>query len=248
LKFVGVDLAWGFKRPSFLCVLQYEGNNLSGEGFYPLVSLEDFAAFFAPKKDLLWLAIDAPLRVEDSSGNRLAEKEVSTFLRPFREGILPVNRTIIARKYPLLPIFWGLLEQCGFCIQPPLESISRRLAFEVFPPLIILGLWGAKALQVYRESKKRKEPPRFLEMVKEKKAFPPPFFLSCLQIMQDFLPQESQYAQDALDAFLCAYAAFFISIKGKDYTYLFGLPEGGCIVMPLRYPKSALANLANAFA
>ncbi len=242
MKFVGVDLAWGFKRPSALCVLSYRGHLLSCEGIDYLTSMADFSSFFTRETDRLCLAIDAPLRVENDMGNRAAEKEASAFLRRFGCGILPVNRAIISRRYPLLPVFWRLLDQHGFKMQIPLDDVTPRSVFEVFPPLIVLGLWGQEALRRYREAKKRKKYSSFLKVLREHEAI---LYSANIKVLQSFIGDGCCYAEDALDAFLCAYAAFFVSTRGRPYAHLFGLPQTGFIVMPLRYPKSALVNFAN---
>ena len=244
LKLIGVDLAWGFKRPSALCVIRSAGGRFHYETTLYLVSLRDFASFFHREKGALHLAIDAPLTVKNEKGNRRAEREIALFLRKFRCGILPVNLTIVREKYPGLCAFLELLHDHGFRIVPPFEN-SRRVAFEVFPPLAVLGLWGEKTLSVYRQEKRaRRGFPTFINSLSDFDSSP--FFPPVFNLREFFLTlQRSPYCIDTVDALLCAYTACFLYARGREGAHLFGNPEEGQVVMPLQEAQRALVSLAS---
>lgn len=245
MKFIGVDLAWGFQRPSLLCIIRKDSSGFSYETLLYLTSLEDFSSFFhAHQEEAFVLAVDAPLTVRNCDGNRRAEREISIFLRRFHGGILPVNLTIVKRKYPRLVLFWKLLLQSHFQITLPFLDTFWRIAFEVFPPLIVLGLWGEGVLEVYRREKKAKQPlPLFQQSIAELASFSPP-----LQGLERFffaLQEDSCWFIDAYDALLCAYAACFLWSQGRRYAHIFGTPQEGEVVMPFQEAQRDLVTFAS---
>ncbi|MCX7668247.1 MAG: DUF429 domain-containing protein, partial [Atribacterota bacterium] len=176
MRFIGIDLAWGFKRPSSLCVIRKDDGGFRYETLLWLFSLQDFISFFhAHEGETLVLAIDAPLTVKNRKGNRRAEREISAFIKKFHSGILPINLTIVEQRYPRLFLFWELLFQHHFQVTMPFLNRRWRIAFEVFPPLIVLGLWGEDALGTYRQEKKTKQKfPFFQQQLAELSSFLPP--------------------------------------------------------------------------
>lgn len=238
MKFIGVDLSWGLKRPSSLCVVRKTGQGFCYETLVRLVSLRDFAAFFRREKEPLCLAVDAPLVVKNERGNRQAEREISALLRQFRGGILPINLTIVEKRYPRLPLFWNLLHDHGFTMQSPFTHSFFRLAFEVFPPLIVLGLWGREALSTYwREKRSLLSFPAFGKTLSTlgSSDFSPPL-LGLEQFFRDAWSVPS-FLVDSCDALLCVYAACFLWSWGKERALCFGNPGEGEVVMPLRCPE-----------
>ncbi len=246
LKFIGVDLAWGFRRPSPFCIIRKVNDGFRYEVTLYLTSLEDFASFFRDERSPLCLAIDAPLTVINQEGNRRAEREIAPFLRQFRGGILPVNLSIVEQRYPNLILFWKLLAKYHFQIALPFVNSFQRIAFEVFPPLTVLGLWGGEVLATYRKAKKGGGfSPPFLERLcdLESSHFPLPL----VGLKQFLLSAQENPAlfTDTLDALLCAYTACYLWARGREYACIFGTPEEGKVVMPLHDAQRALVNLAN---
>lgn len=245
MRFIGIDLAWGFKRPSLLCIIRKDSNGFSYETLLCLTSLEDFSSFFrVHQEETLVLAIDAPLTVRNCKGNRQAEQEIGVFLRRFHSGILPVNLTVVEQKYPRLTLFWELLLQSHFQITLPFMDTFWRIAFEVFPPLIILGLWGQGALEVYQREKKTKRAlPLFQQRIAELASFSPP--LQGLELFFFALQEDSLWFVDACDALLCAYAACFLWSRGRKYARVFGAPQEGEVVMPFQEAQRDLVTFAS---
>ncbi|MEN3186473.1 MAG: DUF429 domain-containing protein [Atribacterota bacterium] len=245
MKFIGVDLAWGLKRPSALCIIHKDDNGFFYETVLHLFGLEDFMSFFhTHQEETLVLAIDAPLTVKNREGNRRPEREISIFLRRFRGGILPVNLTIVEQKYPRLALFWQLLCQNHFQITSTILDSFWRIAFEVFPPLIVLGLWGKETLETYwQEKKSRQRFPLFQQRIAElTTSFSPP-----LQGLERFFSalQDSSFFIDACDALLCAYAACFLWARGRRCARVFGTAQEGEVVMPVQEAQRDLVNFAS---
>lgn len=246
MKFVGVDLAWSLTRTSALCIVCGEENHLQYQGLFYCSSLEEFRYFFSREKEPMCLAVDAPLVVKNRDGNRRAEKEVSAFLRRFGSGILPVNQTLIYQKYPRLPLFWNLLWECGFPVRLPLERNFERIAFEVFPPLTILGLWGEGVLSIYRKNKRKKcfDPSIFVRTFGSCAMEGLPLVMG-IESFLSVVEKNPSLRIDAFDALLCAYTACFVWNRGREQVMLFGNQVEGEVIMPIHPFQRDLVNLAN---
>ena len=87
MYFVGVDLAWGQRKPTGLAVLDEDGRlvHVSAAG-----TDDEIVAALAPyvEGDCL-VAIDAPLIVPNATGNRPAEADAQPRLRPVRRRRAP---------------------------------------------------------------------------------------------------------------------------------------------------------------
>src|ERR1700710_3093840 len=89
MHFVGVDLAWGERRPTGLAVLDGGGLLLHVSA----VSTDDeIVAALAPYlEDACLVAIDAPLIVVNATGNRPAEAALNKDFAGFDAGANPSN-------------------------------------------------------------------------------------------------------------------------------------------------------------
>jgi predicted RNase H-like nuclease len=90
MHFVGVDLAWGDRRPTGLAVLDDQGNLLhvsaAGSDDAIVEALEPYVT------DDCLVAIDAPLIVTNAEGNRPAEAALNKDFARFDAGAHPSNR------------------------------------------------------------------------------------------------------------------------------------------------------------
>jgi len=216
--FLGVDLSWGFRRPSWVCVLEEKEGKTYWREFFFFVSLEEWERRLCSFPSCV-VAFDAPLRVPVERGLRKAEKDLLPKLRKKHLGILPINREIVRKRYPALIPFWKSIEE-HFSFTFPLSPRGRH-ALEVFPPLSVLGFFGEEGLKLYRE--------RRLQELGE-------FFgkdTSPLRIenLKDCL-STCLSPKDRFDAFLCACTALFAAQYGEEALQKFG-DHTSFIVLPL---------------
>src|SRR5690606_35062244 len=84
MYFVGVDLAWGDRRPTGLAVLDGEGRLVHVS---TVITDDEIVATLTPYTDTECLvAIDAPLIVTNPDGNRAAEAALNKEFAPFDAG------------------------------------------------------------------------------------------------------------------------------------------------------------------
>lgn len=220
--FLGVDLSWGLKRPSWVCVLEHSKDTVSWREFFSFIHLgewEEHLLLFTP----CVVAFDAPLQVSVERGLRKAERDLLPLLRKKHLGILPVNLEIVRRRYPALFAFWeSVAKYFSFDFE---FSQGVRHALEVFPPLSVLGFFGSKGLKLYREK-------RFREIGELFKGEIAPFRIGNLEDCIAAYLSPPSGRKDRFDAFLCACTAFFAARYGESALRKFG-DRTGLIVAPL---------------
>ena len=134
---VGLDLAWGERRPDGVCVLEVSRGRAAvhsvqlARGDAALLALLDGL----PTNEPTLLAVDAPLQCANETGARPSDIEMHRRFRREKCGCHPTNARIAARA---LRVAAGFFDR-GFRIarQPPDQHLPR-VAVEVFPhPAIV---------------------------------------------------------------------------------------------------------------
>src|SRR3954454_531642 len=127
MHFIGVDLAWGEKRPTGLAVLDANGRltHLSAQS-----TDETIVAALSPYVDGSCLvAIDAPLVVTNATGNRPAEAALNRDFARFDAGAHPANTG--KPEFAAGPRGARVAAALDLDLDP--ASRSRRRAIEVYP-------------------------------------------------------------------------------------------------------------------
>lgn len=220
--FLGVDLSWGLKKPSWVCVLEGGKNSAFWKEFFSFVSLSEWEKRLTAFPHCI-VAFDAPLRVSVQTGLRKAERELLPRLRKKGLGILPVNLDLVHRRYPgLLLFFASVASHFSLTLEFSLEG---RYALEVFPPLSVFGFFGERGLTLYRTGQFQElgglfdEPasPLRIENLND-------CLVACLSLASG--------KKDRFDAFLCACTTLFAFQYGEKALQKFG-DERSFIVAPL---------------
>ena len=156
MYFVGVDLAWGDRKPTGLAVLDDDGHLVAVRS---ADTDEAITAALAPYvADACLVAIDAPLVVRNASGNRPCEAALNRDFARFDAGAHPSN----TRK----PEFRGeprgarLARAMGLDIDP--ASTARRRAIEVYPHPATVALF-----RLGRTLKYKNKPGRSLDQLRD---------------------------------------------------------------------------------
>ena len=239
VNFIGIDLAWGERAPSGLAVLDEDGAlvHLSrGTADQQIAeALGDYVA-----GDCL-VGIDAPLVVNNPTGNRPCEAALNHDFARFDAGTHPTNTG--KPEFSAGPRGARLAKRLGLAIDP-VRPASRR-AIEVYPHAALVALFNLGRTLKYKQRTNRPFPLLHAEMLR---------LISLIEGLQHArLPLqvvgsaawdavvggvagatrkgELRRAEDQLDAVVCAYVAM-LAAKRPELTTVYGDPETGRIVTP----------------
>ncbi len=245
---IGVDLAWGARRPTGLAVLDDAGRlvHVSAAG-----SDEEILTALTPYTGGECLvAIDAPLIVRNPTGNRPAEAALNRDFARFDAGAHPANTG--KPEFSDTPRGARLCQALGLDLNP--RSGRSRRAIEVYPHPATVALF-----RLGRTLKYKNKPGRDLESLRGEllvlmglleglSEVEPPMHLGDPsggnggawiglrhQVASATRKSELRVVEDQVDAVVCAYVALF-SVRRPDDTTTYGDLENGYIVTPTLPP------------
>lgn len=239
---VGVDLAWGERRPTGLAVLD-DGGHLVHVS--TAKSDDEVAAALAEfTRGPCLVAIDAPLIVANATGNRPAEAALNRDFARFDAGAHPSN--LSRPQFSPVPRGARLASRLGLDINP--RSGRRRRAIEVYPHPATVALFGLGRTLKYKSktgrdlSLLRSEMLVLLGLVEGLAAADPTLVLddpraaggwAALRAAVESATRKSELrvVEDQVDAVLCAYIGLF-SLRRPQDTTTYGDGESGYIVTP----------------
>ena len=246
MHFIGVDLAWGGRRPTGLAVLDDEGNLLHVSA---TTSDDAIAATLAPYvEDACLVAIDAPLIVTNAIGNRPAEAALNKDFARFDAGAHPSNTG--KPEFREQPRGARIAGRLGLDMNP--RSGRVRRAIEVYPHAATVALF-----RLGRTLKYKHKPGRDLEQLRSElivlmglleglASADPPLLVSghstdpraatawhALRSAVEKAGRKSELrvVEDQVDAVICAYVALFAS-RHPERTTTYGDLATGYIVTP----------------
>ena len=239
MHYIGVDLAWGERRPTGLAVLDDDGRLVHVSTVSTDEEIDDALAPYVEGDCLV--AIDAPLIVRNATGNRPAEAALNRDFARFDAGAHPSNTG--------KPEFRGgstrgarLCSRLGLDLNP--RSGRSRRAIEVYPHPATIALF-----RLGRTLKYKQKPGRSLDELRSEltvltglieglSAADPPLDVSGTEWTDLVKAVESaqrkthlRVVEDQVDAVLCAYVALFAD-RRPEQTTTYGDLEQGYIVTP----------------
>jgi len=238
MYFVGMDLAWGDRKPTGLAVLDEAGQlvHVSAAG-----GDDEIVEAVAPyvEGDCL-VAIDAPLIVTNATGNRPAEAALNKDFARFDAGAHPSNTG--KREFREQPRGARVAAQLGLDMNP--RSGRARRAIEVYPHPATVALF-----RLGRTLKYKNKPGRDVDHLRAELIV----LISLVEGLANADPQlvvdgtewralrtavemagrksELRVVEDQVDAVVCAYVALFATRK-PEQTTTYGDFESGYIVTP----------------
>ena len=256
---IGVDLAWGVKRPTGLAVVDESGLLLHVSAVR--TDAEILAALAPYAEDDCLVAIDAPLIVTNPSGNRPAEAALNKDFARFDAGAHPANTG--KPEFRDLPRGAGLCQAMGLDMNP--RSGRRRRAVEVYPHPATVALFGLGRTLKYKNKPGRDldglrvELLTLMGLLEGLSAVEPPLHLPSSDQPSPDQPSPDQrgpdqpgapgwlglraavetatrkselrVVEDQVDAVVCAYIALFVARK-PEATTTYGDFETGYIITP----------------
>jgi predicted RNase H-like nuclease len=245
ITFIGVDLAWqSDKNPSGIVVAR---GSISGAALVycssditPLQNVVD--CIISHSKSNTVIAIDAPLIIDNETGQRPCEKSIGQKFGKYHAAAHSSN----LKRYPdpggvRLAQY---LEEKGFSHSPnPTTDKLRtgRWFFEVYPHPAHVVLFDLDRIIKYKKGRvaeKRRGLQKLCQHLKKLVGADPPFLQNeklkkLLQKNVEELRGKSlkQY-EDNLDALLCAYLALFYWRWGEEKNEMIGDLKSGYIINP----------------
>lgn len=240
MKFIGIDLAWTYKNESGICVMDESGEVLILESaVFSDEEIINITKSYGDEK--LYIAIDAPLVVNNETGSRQAERDLlKGRINGHRVYAFNSNRTFLTKTFKSIR---G--EVLSNLIIEHLPNISIGIneegssIIETFPTGIVSGLFP----DIYPVKYKRKVGMTFEETVGQMKLLTERIglleqrgiisgFKEKLMVDEAAINQKHhKHLEDKLDAVLCTLGHYLI-YKEMAAARKFGLDKDGFILLP----------------
>jgi predicted RNase H-like nuclease len=240
MRFVGIDLAWGGRRPSGLAVLDSEGTVVA-EGW--TTTDEELLGFLAAHdRDGAVLALDAPLVVINPAGTRRGcEAELQRRYGRLGAGPYPTNLGLLGGRVRAME----LVERSGRpYVTVPRDPGHRAgwWAVEVFPAPALVELGALERAVRYKKgppAERRAGLAVVAEVLGRLAGADPPLRLDPSGVLARELGRLAQLrgaglkaAEDLADAHVCAYVGLWWWARGPAATLVAGDDPTGSILVP----------------
>lgn len=238
MHYVGIDLAWGDRRPTGLAVLDADGTLLAVSAVRTDEEIEAALASYVEGECLV--AIDAPLIVRNPTGNRPAEKQLNKDFARFDAGAHPSNTG--KAEFRDQPRGARVASLLGLDINP--WSRRPRRGIEVYPHPATVALF-----RLGRTLKYKDKPGRDVEHLRAEllvlmrlveglsgaepslQVEGPAWRALHAAVVAAVRKSELRVVEDQVDAVVCAYIARYADLRRED-TIVYGDLESGYIVTP----------------
>jgi predicted RNase H-like nuclease len=252
---IGLDLAWSSRNPSGGAVI-VEG--VLGESRADLGSdteiIQWIGRHLSPGCAAV-VAIDAPLRVPNETGQRACERELGAQWRRYQAGPYPANRKNLAVNgvvrgealVEALAAHYGFVEAAPIISQP-----GGRFVCEVFPHPAHVSLFGLPQILKYKVKRRGQleaywqETTRYQTLLAGLAEADPPLRGAEALLAQPaagLRGKKLKQLEDQLDAVTCAYVASYLWRHGQAGAWVYGTVADGHIVVPRFPPHSTESTL-----
>jgi Uncharacterized protein conserved in bacteria len=243
MYFIGIDLAWTYKNESGLCVIDDSGKIVRSESdIFSDEAIAEIVENYSVTGALV--GIDAPLIVKNLTGSRFAERALlSGKIHGRHLSVFICNRDFMNHTYGGIRgerVVSRIKQAVPEFLLTPEVGKKPHCLFETFPTGICLGLFpGAYPLKYKVKGKipfetSQAEMVRLIGTLKTLEVSDPPVTNLTehfkMEQVSSLSKKEFKSVEDRVDAFLCAYAAYWLAGKpGK----VFGDECDGFIVLPV---------------
>ncbi|MGY4709545.1 bifunctional ribonuclease/(p)ppGpp synthase [Mycolicibacterium sp. CBM1] len=243
MYFVGLDLAWGERKPTGIAVLDSDGRLVH------IAAAQDDSSILAAVRPYVegacLVSIDAPLVVTNPTGQRGCETDLNRDFAKFEAGAHPANTG--KPEFAGTPRGARLAEALGLDMDP--HSRSPRRAIEVYPhpATVVLFRLGRTLKYKHKQGRTltqlRTELLRLMDEIERlaQAAVPlrvadhPEWAAMRGAVETAARKSDLRRAEDPIDAVMCAYVGLYATRRPTAVT-LYGDFEGGYIVTPTLPP------------
>jgi predicted RNase H-like nuclease/ppGpp synthetase/RelA/SpoT-type nucleotidyltranferase len=239
MHYIGLDLAWGERKPTGVAVLDAAGRllHLSAQGDDDAIT----AAVESYTAGACLVAIDAPLVVVNPTGSRQAEKDLNADFAKYQAGAHPANTG--KPEFAGEPRGARVARAWGLDIDP--HSTAERRAIEVYPHPATVVLFGLDRTLKYKQRSGRSLTDlrlallRLMQLVETLHTADPPMLVRddpgwravVEQVEHAQRKSELRRVEDQVDAVVCAYVAMFAA-SHPAATTVYGDLDTGYILTP----------------
>ncbi len=243
MHFVGLDLAWGERKPTGVAVVDDKGAlvhvSAQTDDASILAAIRPFVA------DDCVVGIDAPLIVTNPTGNRPCEAALNKDFRGFEAGAHPSN----TGKAEFANGTRGARLAAAMDLDLDPRSPRPRRALEVYPHAAAVALFRLGKTLKFKDKKGRKfekmqsELLRLMTLIEGLQDADVPLRVAAHDDWQRLRrsvetatrKSELRRAEDPVDSVLCAYVALY-SVRRPDDVTLYGDVDTGYILTPTLPP------------
>ncbi len=239
MHFVGLDLAWGQRKPTGIAVVDDTGRLVYAGTATDNASIRAAVAPYV--QDDCLVAVDAPLIVTNPTGQRPAERQLNADFGRFQAGAHPANTG--KPEFADTPRGARIADDLDLDLDP--HSTAPRRAIEVYPHPATIALFRLGRTLKYKAkpgrsfAQLRAELLRLMEHIEGLAQATPPLrvidsgdWAQLREIVENAgRKSELRRAEDPVDAVVCAYVALFATRRPDDVT-TYGDFETGYIVTP----------------
>ncbi len=254
MRFVGVDLAWSEHNPSGAAVIEADGT--LSRAASDLRSNHEICKYagLSEQEDAV-VAIDAPLIVRNTNGQRPVERQLTKIFGPFDAGPHSASlKNALFQKTGRIQQFVQILEGLGFEHRPRIrKQQSQRVFLEVFPNpaqvILFPGITHSDHCHYRAPRFKYKQGRSWIETqceweiyrarllsLRAKKppiTFSPEVKKSLGVDIEDYQGTQYKALDDLLDGVFCAYLGYYFWYQGDEHCWVVGNMETGYVTLPL---------------
>lgn len=234
-EIVGVDLAWGERKPDGVCVIAYNGRNpphavvtesYLSTGDKSLLALAD--RLQEAPGGTFW-AVDGPIVCANATGSRPVDKLTHAHFGKYHAGCHPANLVLTPRPPRILRELQARGYRAGWDFHP-----GDRLVAEVYPHPAMVRWFGLKRVLKYKRPPKANQTAEFQRYQSLLAAWIAREF-PWLDLAEATVPLQAEWrkaVEDQLDALFCALIGLWhVHYHGKR-TQILGDRSSGFILVP----------------
>ena len=243
MDFIGVDLAWGPKNNTGLCIVR-DGNVLDSQ---LAKTTEEILTWLSPLTiGPCIVAIDAPLVVTNLTGRRRCESLISSVFNRSQAGAHSSNLGLPAFSKGVRAMQLALTLRLPY--EPVIEpGVATRRCLEVYPHPALVALFGLPLTLKYKANRGRTVSSRqvaFAELFRHLESLvagspsldvttSPRWALLRDQVESSASNAVLDRCEDEIDAYVCAYVALYYWTHGLAKCRVVGDLGSGYIVTPV---------------
>lgn len=195
MQYIGIDLAWSEHNTSGVALIE------NGKLIYAntLIGLENIINFIKKYPNAI-VGIDAPLKIENETGNRDIEKQFLKDFSKYKLGVYPINKNLLLKTCKIL---------AGVEVQKAIPQKLGVTLFEVYPHATILKCFNNNKVLPYKAKKGRDT-----QFIKSQLKILHGYLNNVIDMDLDISFEELKGkkikdCEDILDAITCAYTLMY---------------------------------------